>query len=199
MMLRLLVGLLLGGAMLGCQAGLTAAVQAEVQSQAMSYYDGQRWREVWVNEREVVEFVPPGQERSSRAAAPAATATLLVDGRGVRIWRLDQAGAPLALSRSLAPANHYSPVFHLSPSGGRRLALSGNIVVRFKPEWSAAQIQAWLSAQRFAQVKLLSAESAIYVLSVGNGLDALEKANAIQEGGEVVYAMPEWWREVSKR
>ena len=201
MLLRLLVGLVLSGAMLGCQAGVTGAVQdvasATAATQAMRYYDGQRWREVWVNDREVVEFVRPGQVSASRSLAPAAT--LLVEGRGVRIWRLDQVGAPLTLSRSLAPAQQLSPVFHLSPAGGSRLALSGNIIVRFKPEWSAEQIQAWLATQNLAQVKVLSGMVATYVLSVGNGLDALARANAIQESGEVVYAMPEWWREVSKR
>jgi hypothetical protein len=197
MALRFLLGLVLGCAMLGCQAGLTGAVQSEALTQTMRYYDGQRWREVWVNDHEVVEFIQPGQESITRAVAPSAT--LLKEGRGVRIWRLDQADAPLTLSRSLTSAKQYSPVFHLSPTGGSRLALSGNIVVRFKPEWSEAQIQAWLTAQNLAQVKVLSGMPSTYVLSVGNGLDALEKANAIQESGEVEYAMPEWWREVSKR
>lgn len=199
---RFLLGLVLGGVMLGCQAGLTGGVAAETaMTQTMRYYDGQRWRQVWVNEHEVAEFVRPAPEGAPRSAAPAAAATLLVEGRGVRIWRLDPQGAGgVTLSRSVAPARHYSPVFHLSASGGSRLALSGNIVVRFKPQWSEAQIQAWLIAQGLVQLRVLSGvPSPTYVLNVGSGLDALERANAIQERGEVEYAMPEWWREVSRR
>lgn len=199
---RFLLGLLLGGVMLGCEAGLTGAVAEDAaMTQAMRYYDGQRWRELWVNEHEVAEFVRPGPEGISRSAAPAVAATLLREGRGVRIWRLDPQGAgAVTLSRSLTPARRYSPVFHLSATGGARLALSGNIVVRFRPEWSEAQIQAWLTTQGLAQLRLLSgAPSPTYVLSVGSGLDALERANALQERGEVEYAMPEWWREVNKR
>jgi len=195
---RFLLGVVLGGLMLGCQAGPTGATQGDAPlTQTMRYYDGQRWREVWVNEREVVEFIPPGQESTARAALP--TATLVVEGRGVRIWRLDQVDAANRLSRGLASSKEYSPVFHLSPQGGSRLALSGNIVIRFKSGWSIEQIQAWIDSQKLAQVKILGTEPATYVLSVGNGLDALARANAIQESGEVEYAMPEWWREVSKR
>lgn len=198
MVLRFLLGLVLGGVMLGCQAGLTGAAQADAPLvSAMRYYDGQRWRDVWINERELVEFVQPGQEGAPRTVAPAAT--LLKEGRGVRIWRLDQAQPGATSGRALAPAGQLSPVFHLSPRGGSRLALSGNIVVRFKPEWSEAQIQAWLTTQGLAQIKVLDGVPVTYVLHAGNGVDALARANAIQEAGEVEYAMPEWWREVSQR
>lgn len=200
MVWRMLLALMLTGVMFGCQAGLTGEIPADegaALTQTMRYFDGQRWREVWINKREVVEFYQPGQESVARAVAPAAT--LLVEGAGVRIWRLDQQAEAVAVSRALAPAKQLSPVFHLSSAGGSRLALSGNIVVRFKPEWSAAQIQAWIAGQRLTQIKILNGVSATYVLHVGSGIDALTRANAIQEGGAVVYAMPEWWREISKR
>ncbi|MDZ4262670.1 MAG: hypothetical protein U1B30_10105 [Pseudomonadota bacterium] len=201
MVWRMLLALMLTGVMSGCQAGLAGVLPGEAGAaltQTMRYFDGQRWREVWVNEREVVEFFPPGQAVAARAVAPAAT--LLVEGVGVRIWRLgQQAGEAVAVSRALAPAKQLSPVFHLSSVGGSRLALTGNIVVRFKPEWSDKQIQAWIAAQNLTQIKMLNGVSAIYVISVGSGLDALARANAIQESGAVVYAMPEWWREISKR
>ncbi len=205
MVLRMLLALMLTGVMSGCQAGLAGVPPGEggvALTQTMHYFDGQRWREVWVNEREVVEFFQPGQAGVARALTSDLTpaATLLEEGVGVRIWRLDQqAGEAVAVSRALAPAKQLSPVFHLSSTGGSRLALSGNIVVRFKPEWSDKQIQAWIAAQNLTQIKMLNGVSATYVISVGSGLDALARANAIQESGAVVYAMPEWWREISKR
>ncbi len=201
MLLRCWLGLLLGGVMLGCQAGLTGATQGDAGTaltQTLRYYDGQRWRDVWVNDREVVEFIAPGQQGAARAITSAAT--LLVEGRGVRIWRLaPQAGGAVTLSRRVAPERSLSPVFHLSPTGGSRLALSGNMVIRFKPEWSEAQIQTWLTTQGLTQLKVFSGLPATYVVRGGNGVDALLRANALQESGEVVYAMPEWWREINKR
>lgn len=200
-MLRLLLGVILLGGGYGCQVGAAGVIHGEAGSaltQSVRYFDGLRWREAWVSEREVVEFYQPGQARTAGSAAPGAT--LLVEGGGVRIWRLSQPSAGgAAMSRALAPSSMVSPVFHLSSLGGSRLALSGNIVVRFKSEWSEAQIQKWIATQTLTQIKRLNGIKPTYVLGVGGGLEALARANAIHESGEVVYAMPEWWRELKKR
>ena len=200
-MLYLLSGLALAVVLYGCQAGAAGGVQGESNqalTESVSYFDGTRWREVWVNGREVVEFVQPNQTRAAHMAIPAAT--LLVELPGVRIWRLHSgADESTAVSRALAPTRVLSPVFHLTSVGGSRLALSGNIVVRFQPEWSAAQVQAWIAKQKLVQVSVLNGAAATHVLHVGSGLEALARANAIQQGGEVVNAMPEWWREAGRR
>lgn len=200
MVRKIALGSLLACTVFACQAQLNGSSQGSAPlTQSVRYYDGQRWRQVWIDEREVAEFIRQGQEEVSRAVAPAA-ATLLMDGGGVRIWQFDVDGrGAVAISRSLAPAKRYSPVFHLSAAGGARLALSGNIVVRFKPEWSEVQVQSWLAAQNLEQIKLVSGQPVTLLLRVGDGLEALERANAIQESGEVLFAMPEWWREVRKR
>ena len=198
----LLSGLVLAAALYGCQAGAASGVQGEGSSSALTesvrYFDGTRWRQAWVNGREMVEFVEPNQTRAAYTAIAAAT--LLVERPGVRIWQLhSDTDRSTAVSRALAPERTLSPVFHLSPVGGSRLALSGNIVVRFQPQWSVTQIEAWIARQALVQINVLNGVVATHVLHVGSGWEALDKANAIQQSGEVVYAMPEWWREAGKR
>lgn len=198
MVSRILLGMVLAVAVAGCQAGAAGARAADaLLTKSVRYYDGQQWREAWIDEREVVEFVSPGQASPARAAA--STAELIVDGRAVRIWRLKEGQAPETLGRSLVSAKKISSVFRPSAQGGARMALSGNIIIRFKPEWSEAQIQSWITAKGFIQANALNGLPSTYVLGIGNGSDALAKANEIHESGDVVYAMPEWWREVSKR
>lgn len=198
MVMRMMVfGAALALLMSGCQAGPAVAEAGTPSAQGTRYYDGQRWRKLWVNEQELVEFVAPGREVTTRALDPAGT--LLEERNGVRIWRLGKGESATRLSRSAPPPQRLSPVFRLSPNGGVRLALSGNILVRFKPEWSDARIQEWIAAQRLTLVTVLKGRSKTHLLTVGGGAEALERANAIHESGEVSSASPEWWREVTLR
>lgn len=175
------------------------AVAEKTLSQSMRYFDGQRWREVWVSDAEVVELIQDENDVSVlRSLAPAAQ--VVKQGPKIRIWRLDQTTSAAVITRDLANAGlvNFSPVFHLSASGGSRLILTGKLTVGFKQDIDLASVTAWADEQGLTFIKALSLPRT-YLFDAGEGLTALAKANQIQESGIAQYAVPEWWREAYKR
>lgn len=165
---------------------------------AQKYYDGRRWRQLWLNPQEVVEFDPSALvEEQVRIQAPEARA--IKRNKNVRIWRLDEQGLE-GLSRGLkrSDKNRFSPVFHLSKRGGQRMALVGNVIVRFKVELSMPELEQWASGYGLRLVRVM-AQPGKFLLSAGSAAQALSIANQIQQTGEVEYATPEWWTEAQMR
>lgn len=204
MMLRVFTVVLLGLSISGSlQAGVEAqsgAMAENVSQQSMRYFDGRRWRTVWVNPEELAEFaVDDGNDNLLRSLAPGAR--LVQQGRKFRIWKIDQTGSTAtAVTRSLnsAEASRFAPVFQLSASGGSRMVLSGNIIVRFKQDKDQQQLQDWAKQQGLQQVQKMTIPST-YLFYAGQGSLALEKAESIQQSGEVKFAVPEWLRQAYKR
>lgn len=192
--------------LLGCQSAMTAngaAVAAEstdLVSGSVTWFDGKRQRTAWISAQEFAEFgVDPaavGQRSMQKIvgdAVPVKTAA------GVRIWRT--ASAKRAL-RSVGGKNSrasLSPVFYPTRQGGPRMALNGRLVVRFKAEWSLAQIERWAERQGVRLLKPVLESRNIYLFQAKAGLAALTQANAIQRSGEVEYATPDWWQEAFLR
>ena len=56
----------------------------------------------------------------------------------------------------------------------------------------------WAQQQGLSEVQKMSIP-ATYLFYAGEGTLALEKAELIQEGGEVKFAVPEWLRQAYKR
>ena len=185
------------------QAGVesqSGAMVEKVSQQSMRYFDGRRWRTVWVNPQELAEFSgEDGNEGMMRSVAP--DARLVQQGRRFRIWKIDQADSTAkAVTRRLnkAGGGQFAPVFQLSARGGSRMVLSGNIVVRFKVDMDQPQLLDWAQQQGLQLLQKMTIP-ATYLFSAGQGLLALEKAGLIQETGEVEFAVPEWWRQAYKR
>ena len=78
-------------------------------------------------------------------------------------------------------------------------ALPGNVIVYLNPSWNAAAINDWLAKRKLQTVKKLDIGKNVYVIKSAPGLDALNLANELHSSGEVVSAMPDWWKEVSTR
>ncbi|MBI3771107.1 MAG: hypothetical protein HY272_00165 [Gammaproteobacteria bacterium] len=187
----------------GCQAGLSgAAISTAAGTAPLKYYDGERWREIYVSNSEVAEFAAADAAPSAalRALAPKAT---LIESRGqVRYWRLEAGQDAPTLTRSLAAkstAITFSPVFYRSAVGGPRLSLGGGVVVRFPLVWKKAEIDAWAQRWQLRVVRAVLQENNIYLIASAPGMAALELANKIQESGEVESATPQWWVETFKR
>jgi hypothetical protein len=183
--------------------GKPPAEKSAASAVSYTWHDGERERTAYLNPALVAEFGLQSPEQSAvKRAHPGAA---LEPGKfgAVRLWRLDAtASAERALrdARALDPAGKYSPVFQDSAAGeARKRALPGNVIVTFKPEWSEAQVHAWVAAQGLAIARKLEIGPNVYVLKTEPGLVALETANRIRAGGEVVAAMPDWWQEFSKR
>jgi len=206
MILRVLNALLLGiGLSISglSQAGVeiqTVAMTENVSQQSKRYFDGRRWRTVWINPQELAEFAVDDSDNSlMRSVSPGAK--LVQQGRKFRIWEIDQATSTAsAVTRSLnsADGSQFAPVFQLSASGGSRLVLSGKVIVRFKQDMQPPQLLDWAQQQGLQLMQKMSIPST-YVFYAGQGTLALEKAGQIQESGEVKFAVPEWWRQAYKR
>lgn len=87
------------------------------------------------------------------------------------------------------------PVFR---SAGQRMTLPGGIIVKFQSSWQKKQIIAWMQANGFKQYSPLVSDST-WLIDTPPGLKSLQIANGIHEGGEVVYASPNWARERTHR
>ena len=206
MMLRLFKIALLGlalclSAVLRAGDELQNDVLAEgISQQSMRYFDGRHWRTVWVNPHEVAELVAgEGSDGLLRSLAPAAR--LVQQGRKFRIWTIDPAVlTTAAATRRLnsTGSSRFAPVFQLSASGGSRMVLSGNVIVRFKQNMEQPQLLDWARQHDLQSMQKMSIP-ATYLFYAGQGMQALEKAAQIQAGGEVRFAVPEWWRQAYKR
>lgn len=85
-----------------------------------------------------------------------------------------------------------------SPAG-RLMALPGGVVVNFKLEWTAAQIQAWALEGGFTLGQRMNILGNWYVIKTAPGNVSLDTANAIQRSGAVVSATPNWWIQTATR
>jgi len=178
------------------------ADNAATLTTSYSWHDGEREQTVWLNPALVAEFSTlPEAESAVKRAHPAASVE--PGSRGfARIWRVGAPAAEEVLreASTAIPVGKYSPVFSDGAvDGARKRALPGNIIVKFKPDWTESRISAWTSAQGLPIAGKLEIGLKIYVLRTDPGLVALEIANRIHHSGEVVSAQPNWWVEVTTR
>ncbi len=166
------------------------------------WYDGPREQSVWMSGHEVVEFsrastAQPG--KALKALAPQAKLKKVIGG--ARIWSIEVAAVPTLKSLSASSnGGNYSPVFHRGFSlNGPRMALPGNIIVTFKPDWSREQIDAWAGLRQLQVLQQLPTGANIFVIKTDAGMTGLELANELYRSGEVLSATPNWWREVFTR
>mgnify|MGYP007077387629 CR=1 FL=1 len=207
--LSLGLGLLIGmsGVSPAVLAGPEQASAPQAQAETRRYFDGQRWRQVWVSASEIAEL-SPRPEAAARLRALAPGAETVHQGVQVRLWRIDDAtdASPAAstVSRALntvpatAEGSRFVPVFHLSPRGGAPLVAVGNIILRFPLQGAPQDPVLWGEARGLRLVKALGLAHS-YLFHVADGADVLSKAEQLQLGGEVVYALPEWWRKAQRR
>ena len=201
-----LIAMVCVAALLGCEAGVSAAPRNQpsaetVATQSAEYFDGQRWRTVWVSDREVVEFIAE-DGRASMVPAMTAEAELVAEAVRTRLWRLPEsasAAAAIRAVRQVRQDERLSPRFYRAPGGMSPMALNDTIIVRFKPHWSEQEIQTWAERNGVELVRRLAMQSHAYVVRTEPGMAALETANAIQRRGDVVSATPNWWVEAHPR
>lgn len=186
----------------GCQAGLSGAATPDtVNASPLKYYDGERWREIYVSTSDVAEFGVGDVAPSAALRALAPNATLLESRGRVRYWRLNAGQDATTLSRSLGATSTsaFSPVFYRSAQGGSRLSLGGGVLVRFPLAWKNTEIDAWIQRWQLRIDHVVLPDKNIYLIISAPGMAALELANRIQESGEVESATPQWWVETVKR
>lgn len=169
--------------MLGLSLAAGAASSQGQSNDAYSWYDNGRQRHLVPDEKVVVEF---GHRREA-ASQPR------YEVNGVRMW--DKADPAAARARA---AGTTSPLLRDAATGAER-ALPGNVIVRLNPDWTAAQVAAWLHANDLREVARLPVGNNVLVVSSPPGLPSLELANRLQQSGTVVSAQPNWWQKMHAR
>lgn len=159
------------------------------------YFDGDTQRTITLDASLVAIINPTPEAGSSntqaRSVGDAASPAPLV--------QLQPASQPVAKGAG----THTSPVYREGNSpAGRLMALPGGVLVKFAPDWSDAQVRAWAQAKGLAVTQRMGATGAMgnwYLIATAPGSAALELANSLKAGGEVLAAMPNWWKQTATR
>lgn len=159
------------------------------------YYDGKQARRVTLQPDLRAEF-SRGDPRRTTLSAPAGAMAL--EGVGdslVRIVRMAPGSERLA-----GPSAAGAAVYREGDSpAGRLMALPGGVMVKFKPDWSRARIEAWLAGRGLAIERQLAMQGSWFLIATPAGQASLDTANAIFETGEVLAASPNWWKQTVTR
>lgn len=176
--------------------GLGPNVGAAGAADTAYYYDGPRKVALETQPELLAEF---GRGRSTAQAAGASAQRVAGDSL-VRVVRVASAAAALAAAQDSATGPARSPVFRQGGSAaGRLMALPGGVLVKFKPDWGPAQIDAWLAARGLPAGQPLAIGPAWRLVPTAAGQAALATANALHESGEVLSASPNWWTQTSAK
>jgi hypothetical protein len=179
--------------------GLIAALLAGLLGSAAAapdahYYDGSERRAITRQPDLAAQFAP----RNGRTTVQSLPGAVAVPGVGdslTRVYRL-----PKTALSSPSRASAGSPVYREGDSpAGRLMALPGGVLVKFKPEWTRARIDAWIAARGWTVGRKLAMAGNWYLVDTAPGDAALTAANAIFESGEVLAASPNWWKQTVPR
>lgn len=173
-----------------------------IQGSLHIWYDGEREQQVWLSDNEVIEFRGAPSAQSGKALKSLVPQARLEKVIGIaNIWVIETtAELTLKALSAKSKTSDYSPVFRRSPSrSSPRMALPGNIIVTFKPEWSLEQIEAWAQQRQLQIQQPLPVGVNMFVIKTEPGIASLELANELYLSGEVLAATPNWWREVFTR
>jgi len=182
------------------------------QSGTYLWYKGDRPMEVYLALDEVAIF-----QDSSRKLTAAEIETMLQDNSPqARITKSNdfviyltippegnktRLTEKLSLFKEKLGSRAGSPVFYPGPrkNSESRMVLTGEIIVRFSPDWNEKKITSWAKTRGLTIVKNFSFSPRTYLISGPEGLENLNLANEIYLSGEVVYAYPNWLKTMSTR
>jgi len=155
------------------------------------YFDGDTQRTITLDTSlvAVITQIPETGSAQARSVGEGASPAPLV--------QLQPANQSVAKG---AAGTHISPVYREGNSpAGRLMALPGGVVVKFNPDWTDAQVRAWAQAKGLTVTQRLGTTGNWYLIATAPGSAALELANSLKAGGEVVAAMPNWWKQTAAR
>lgn len=174
-------------------AGLAACMGGAL-AQA-HYYDGSQARRVTLQPDLRAAFARADERRSALSAPAGAVALQGAGDSLVRIYRV-----PSGAERAAAQPVGGSAVYREGDSpAGRLMALPGGVLVKFKPDWSRTQVDAWVAGRGLTVTRKLAMQGNWFLLATPAGEASLHAANAIYESGEVLAASPNWWKQTVTR
>ncbi len=155
------------------------------------YFDGDTQRTITLDSSLVAVITPTPEAGSAQARSVGEGAS------PAPLVQLQPANQSVAKG---AAGTHISPVYREGNSpAGRLMALPGGVVVKFNLDWSDAQVRAWAQAKGLTVTQRLGTTSNWYLIATAPGSAALELANNLKAGGEVLAAMPNWWKQTAAR
>lgn len=103
-------------------------------------------------------------------------------------------------TKNLKTTSKISEVFSFYPKGGPKIALPGNIIVKFKDTIAKDQIESILKSKGLKIIRIQKIlDKEYFILETPPGLPSLELANQLRNLPEVEYSKPDLWIEISKR
>jgi hypothetical protein len=160
----------------------------------LHYYDGGQPRAIQLQPGLVAEFTRASDRRTVLAAHPAAVALQGAGDPSVRIYRVP------ATSTAQAAVPAGSPVYREGRSpAGRLMALPGGVLLKFKPDWTRARIDAWLAQRGYTVESRLGIDGNWFKVATAAGQASLQAANDLFESGELLSASPNWWKQTRTR
>lgn len=171
---------------------LTAGIA--LASDTSYYYDGAQ--------KVAVSQVPGLAADFSRGTngAQAALASGVTRIAGDSVVRIYQLSASPTNALAAPAANTFSPVFARGQTGtGRLMALPGGVLVKFKPDWTREQVDAWVAAHGFKAARPMDFGKNWFRIETAAGAPSLAAANAIFESGDVLASSPNWWMQTSAK
>ena len=171
-------------AVLGTQAAWAAS--------SAHYFDGTNQRTITLDPKWVAVITPPPQQSSANGQA----APRVASGAAAPLVVLQPSSQPMARTTG----TQTSPVYREGNSpAGRLMALPGGVLVKLAPEWTDAQVRAWMDVKGLTVRQRMNIAGHWYVVESPAGNASLELANALQQSGEVLSASPNWWKQTTTR
>jgi len=185
---------------------------------AITWNDGKRDVTRWLDPEEYAEFYVPNNDTKNSTAKQHIAAAALRNTNSQKIkkhgittlWRADPQQVNAIVSRSpaditsVAPnteqAPRVSPVFHSSPHpDSPRMALPGNIIIRFQSNMAGEDIDTWLARQGLLKVRSLPGDGLTIVVKSEPGMAALNLVEQLSNQAEIDEISPNWWSEPQLR
>lgn len=168
----------------------SAVASGALAATTAHYFDGDTQRTITLDTTLVAVITPTPEAGSAQARSV---------GEGASPAPLVQL-QPANQSVAKGAGTHVSPVYREGNSpAGRLMALPGGVVVKFNTDWTDAQVRAWAQAKGLTVTQRLGTTSNWYLIATAPGSAALELANSLKAGGEVLAAMPNWWKQTAAR
>ncbi len=181
---------------------------------AITWNNGKRDVTSWLNPEEYAEFyVPnnsPAEQLKSTTALRNANSQQVKTHGITTIWRAEPQQVDSIVNKSLAdsasatentkrPPN-VSPVFHSSPRpNSPRMALPGNVIIRFQSDMAVENIDIWLTQQNLLKERSLPGDGLTIVVKSEPGMAALNLVKRLGNQTEIYEISPNWWSEPQLR
>lgn len=168
------------------------------------WYNGHRKEQVWMSEDEIAVFKKHLVRRSKDSPENTlkdlgSSGEVIEENDFVTYLKLSNQRnrtrfkAAIEEPQNKELAQGISPVFYPGTKDqSTRMALTGEMIIHFYPDWSKERIDTWLKDKGLTKVKSFTFSPNTWLVDGGSPLKSLELANDFYLSGEVVYAYPNW-------